>query len=178
MKKITYDVTKDDITPKGITEIGFAGEHLATRIIFNLAEELIDADEYWLYITNGGGEFFAVDDVIYDGESIYYDLPNFVTAMSGIVKIQLVIKSDECVLFTFPCKLRVLSSAERTTAAVNYLSEISDALRLCKNSAALAEETLNTVNDNSDMFVKTVGDIETALEEIAFIQESYIGGNE
>ena len=41
MKKITYDVTKDDIIPKGITEIGFAGEHLATRIIFNFIDHNI-----------------------------------------------------------------------------------------------------------------------------------------
>ena len=178
MKELTYYVTKDDITPRDITEIGFVGESRATRIIFELSDELLDADDYLLNIVNGGGEFFSTDSLILSENKIIYDLPDFATAISGNVKLQLVIKTDGRVLFAFPCELRVLSLGMSDISKTHYLSGISDALAICKSAAERAEETMNAVKDNSALFVETVGDIETALEEIAFIQESYIGGNE
>jgi len=178
LKEITYNVTLTDITPKDIIEIGFAGEHLSKRVIFNLSDELSNEDEYeyCLYITNGGGEFFATDHLILSENSIYYDLPNYVTAISGICSLQLVIKHNEKVIFTYPAKLRFLPSSEKTTGAINYLSEISDALSICKNSAKKAQEYLNAVNDNSAEFNRINGDISNALDYILELQEYYIGG--
>ena len=177
MKELTYYVTKDGIMPQGVIEAGFAGEHKATRIVFNLSNELNCADEYYLYITNGGGEFFSSDSLDLYDDSIFYELPNYVTAISGICKLQLVLKQDDSVIFTFPCEIKILPSAEGTSGAINYLSEIDDALKICRNSAKLAQQTIDRVNDNSAEFNRIVGDIESALEEIIHMQENYIGGD-
>lgn len=175
MKELTYYVTKDGIMPGGIIDAGFAGEHNATTIKFNLSEELSEADEYYLYITNGGGEFYASDCLYCADNCVYYDLPNYVTAISGICKLQLIIKRDDVVAFMFPCEIKILPSAEKTIGAIHYLSDISDALSICKSTSDLAQKTLNIVNDNSDIFVQKLGDIELALDEIINIQNDYIG---
>lgn len=176
MKELTYYVTKDGIMPQAILDAGFSGEHLATKILFNLSNELSCADEYYLYITNAAGEFYSTDSLDFVNNSVSYWLPNFVTAMSGICKLQLVLKQDQMVLFTFPCEIKILPSAEATSGAINYLSEISDALSICRSSAKLAAETIKRVNDNSAEHNRIVGDIETALDEIIALQQYYMGG--
>ena len=178
MKELTYYVTRDGIMPQGVLEAGFAGENCATRIIFNLSDELLDADKYYLYITNAAGEFFATDSLECVNNSVFYELPNYVTAINGICKLQLVLKQDEMVAFMFPCEIKILPSAEKTSGAINYVSEISDALTICKSSAATAKKLLDTANENSAEFLKLLGDIETAVDEILEIQNSFIGGED
>ena len=177
MRELNYYVTKNDISPKEIKECGFAGEHLATRIIFNLSEDFDDSYNYFLQIVNGGGEFFFLDELILSDNSIIYDLPNSVTAVSGICSLQLVIKDDEKIKFCFPAKIRFLSSAEKTSGAINYISEITDALTICKDAAKKAENCINTVNDNSAEFNRINGDISNALDYILALQEEFMGGN-
>lgn len=173
MKEITYYVTKDGIMPNSIMDAGFAGEHYATKITFNLSSELLNKDEYYVYITNGGGEFFASNCLSCVDNTVFYYLPNYVTAMSGICKLQLVIKHDDLVAFMFPCEIRILPSAERTQGAIEYLSEISDALKICQESKQKADQLV----DLTEEFNEIVGDIDTALDEIIELEEYYTRGN-
>lgn len=173
MKELTYYVTKDGIMPNSMMDAGFAGEHNATKIIFNLSSELSNKDEYYIYITNGGGEFFASGCLSCENDSVFYYLPNYVTAISGICKLQLVIKNDEVVAFSFPCEIKILPSAERTQGAIEYLSEISDALKICQESKQKADKLV----DLTEEFNEIVGDIDTALDEIIELEEYYTGGN-
>lgn len=174
MKELTYYVTKDGITPNEILDAGFAGEHNATRLIFNLSDELLEADEYYLHITNAGGEFFAIVCSDFDEGSIIFELSNRITYINGICKLQLVLKQNNAVIFSLPCQIKILPSAEGTSGAINYLSEISDALKICQNSAQKADKLI----DMSQEFIDIVGDIDSALDEIIELENYYIGGEQ
>ena len=173
MKELTYYITKNDVSPKEIKDCGFAGEHLATRIIFNLSEEFLDQYNYYLQIVTAGGEVIVTDQLILSEGKIIYDIPNRVTAISGICSLQLMVKEGERVNFLYPIKLRFLGSGEKTSGAINYLSEIADALNTCKNAAKKADD----LADMTQEFLDLVGNIELALDDIIELEEYYIGGN-
>lgn len=161
MKELNFYLTKDSITPLDIVEAGFCGEHLATKIILNLADELIGEYNYLLSIKNAGGEFFITDHLVLTDNKLIYTLPNAVTAISGIANINLVIKNDQSVLFSYPLRLRFLSTAERTSSAISYISEVSDALTKteefkeeAKQNAELSKNYLEETKSSIDTYEK------------------------
>ncbi len=138
MRELTFTVTENSITPSSIVNAGIKGENNATTLKFNLSTDLLNKD-YELHLENAAGEIAVIDDVTATNGVITYMIPYFLTSHGGTATVNLCIKENSTVLYTYPCMLSFYPKSEDTLSAINYLGEISDALASCKSNRQAVE---------------------------------------
>ncbi len=166
MRKITYTVSIDGITPDGVQYGGIQGEHNATDLEItvgsDLAEILAESENYYYRIDaeDSTGAHFIGAAVKYAGEPIFYSIPQSVTAAGGKAEIRIIFTEiydgqPEKMLFSFPFKLYFDDSFhgdEAETKAAEGLCEMVLQAQEHKNSAEaanIAAENAKTAAENA-----------------------------
>ena len=142
MRKITYTVGIDGITPDDIQYGGIAGEHNATELIITVSSELynIISETYYYRIdaVDSAGTHFIGKAEHITTNTITYCVPQSVTAAGGKAEIRIIFShivegQAERILYSFPIKLRFDDSFhgdEAETKAAEDLCAIVEQLRI------------------------------------------------
>lgn len=165
MRKITYTIGIDGITPDDIQYGGIAGEHNATELIITVSSELynIISETYYYRIdaVDGAGTHFIGKVELYTGNPITYCVPQSVTAAGGKAEIRIIFSQivegqAERILYSFPIKLRFDDSFhgdEAETKAAQDLGTIVEQVEIYRENMA---DTLSQINE-------TLKEAETAM---------------
>ena len=142
MRKITYTVGIDGITPDDIQYGGIAGEHNATELIITVSSELynIISETYYYRIdaVDSAGTHFIGKVEHITTNTITYRVPQSVTAAGGKAEIRIIFSKiiddlAEKIFYSFPIKLRFDDSFhgdEAETKAAEDLCAIVEQLRI------------------------------------------------
>lgn len=164
MRRITYTIGIDSITPDGVQYGGIAGEHNATALIIYVSSELkevLNQNEVFNYrvdvIDSTGAHYIGKTEKLL-GETIFYSVPQSATAAGGKAEIRVIFSEivdgqAEKILYSFPIKLRFDDSFhgdEAETKAAQDLSAIVEQLRVD------GADTLNRIE-------QTLKEAETAM---------------
>lgn len=166
MRKLTFTVGADSVSPESIQYGGIQGEHNATEIEIALDADIrtelslaaeggavyrrIDAED------GAGAHFIGQVDEYVGEETITYSLPQSVTAAGGNIELRLIFSvladgETEKVLYSYAMKLRLDSSFygdEAEASAVSDLSAIAmQAVRAAQDADDCAERAENALTD-------------------------------
>ena len=189
MRKLTFTVGADSVSPESIQYGGIQGEHNATEIEIALAADIreklsLAAESGAVYLRidaqDGAGAHFIGQANEYDGEeTVTYSLPQSVTAAGGNVELRLIfsVLADgeiEKALYSYAIKLRLDSSFYGDEAEASAARDIS-AIVVQAEKYALAAEMARDAAGQSALSAKGASDAASGSAQSAADYAEQVG---
>lgn len=180
IRQLTFTVTLDGVTPCGPQDAGIQGEHMATRVVFQLADEALRKAgyRYRLEYIDGAGGADSTRFVEPSGGQIAVDLPAGWTAAGGCGTLRICVvqldeaQTEEQILYTFAARLLYASREEGVQMDAAYRPGLSSLIASTEEAAHMALQASDTALQAAQNADIAAGDAQTAAGEAAAAAES------
>lgn len=149
--------------------IALQGEGLSHSLVIEINDKL---NQYWPYLDfrKPSGEPFKTPRLTVENNKINYKLPLSLLDEKGILEVQLVLQDESGFIWKSNVKK---FNIRHSINAVDGIPNKEDFITVAQNQLDRAENLLEEI---TQMYGESVGDVANALDHIIELQESIIGG--